>query len=154
MRRANQITGIVGLALSAALLWGASKMDYAIEYSPAAGFLPFWLSIIFAILSLALLLTATFQGKKKGEEAKAFLPDKSGRKRSLFFIAALTLCILLIGKLGFLITCFLFTLFVLVGIEKYKLKTGLISSFCMVVGLYALFVLAMNVPLPKGFLGF
>ncbi len=154
MRRANQIAGIVGLVLSAALIWGASKMDYAVEYSPAAGFFPLWLGIIFAILSLTLFLTTTFQFREKVKEEDAFLPDKAGRRRSFFFIASLALCIMLIGKLGFLITCFFFTLFVLVGIEKYSLKMGFISSFCIVTSLYALFVLAMNVPLPKGILGF
>ncbi len=123
-----------------------------IEYSPGTGFFPLWLGIIFAVLSIALFIDATFHCT--GKEEESFLPDKAGRKKNILFVASLFLCIALIGKLGFIITCFLYTLFVLVCIEKYSWQKGIISSFCIVFSLYTLFVLALQVPLPKGFWGF
>ncbi len=152
MRRFNLLTSIIAFCISMALIWGASKMDYAVEYSPAAGFFPFWLGIFFALLSLALFLKNIFGSRDKKTEN--FFPSEEGRNRVLLYIVVLTLCIFLIGKLGFVITCFLFTVFTLICLGKYSLKKGLITSSLMIVVIYALFDLALRVPLPKGFLGF
>lgn len=152
MQRANQITSVITFLISIALIWGASKMTYRLEYSPAAGFFPLWLGIALAALSLFLFFSTLFGSKEKDEGT--IVPKKEARIRILLYLAALTLCTLLIGKLGFVITCFLFTTFTLNYHGKYSLKKGLISSFLIVVSLYVLFNLALGVPLPKGFLGF
>ena len=153
MRRANQITGIVCLAMAVYIIRVASKMTYTVEYSPGSGFFPLWLGILFAVLSAALFLQATFPSKRKGRKEEPFLPEKEGMKRTLLFFVAFVLCVALMGKLGFLITSFFFTLVFLVVVEKYGWVKGLITSFCMAVGLYLLFKMALQVPLPKGLLG-
>ncbi len=152
MQRADQMTSIITFLISVVLIWGASKMTYRLEYSPAAGFFPLWLGIALAILSIALFLR-TLLGSKEGKE-EPFLPKKEGRIRILVYLASLTLCTLLIGKLGFVVTCFLFTAFTLSYHGKYGLKKAVVTASLMVVSLYALFNLALEVPLPKGFLGF
>ncbi len=152
MQRANQITSIITFLISVVLIWGASKMTYRLEYSPAAGFFPLWLGIALAILSIALFIKA-LRGSEEGKEER-LVPEKEGGIRILIYLAALTLCTLLIGKLGFVITCFLFTAFTLRHHGKYSLKKALLSSSLMVVSLFVLFKVALEVPLPKGFLGF
>lgn len=152
MQRANQITSVITFLISIALIRGANKMTYRLEYSPAAGFFPLWLGIALAILSIALFLSTLFASK--GENEETFLPEKKGRTRILLYLAALTLCTLLIGKLGFVITCLLFTAYTLICLGKYSLKKGLITSSVMIGSLYVLFDLVLKVPLPKGFLGF
>lgn len=154
MRRANQITGVAGLILAGYVIRVASKMAYTVEYSPGAGFFPLWLGIFLAVLSGALFLQATFPLKKSGgRKEESFLPEKEGLKRTLLFLVAFTLCIALMGKLGFLITSFLFALVFLVIVEKYGWLKGLITSLCMAAALYLLFNTALQVPLPKGMWG-
>ncbi len=154
MRRANQITGIVVLALAGYIIRVASKMTYTVEYSPGAGFFPLWLGIILAVLSGALFLQGTLPTSKRGaREEGSFLPDKEGVKRTSLFFVIFALCIVLMGKLGFLITSFLFTLVFLVAVEKYGWVKGLITSLCMAAVLYLLFNTALQVPLPKGLWG-
>jgi hypothetical protein len=154
MRRANQWAGIVGLAMAAYIIVVASKMTYTVEYSPGAGFFPLWLGIFLAVLSLALFIQATFPRKKGGAgQEESFLPGREGVKRILLFFAAFTLCVALMGKLGFLITSFLFCLVFLVVVEKYGWLKGLITSLCMAVALYLLFDVTLQVALPKGLLG-
>lgn len=154
MRRANQITGIAGLALAVYIIRAASDMTYTVEYSPGAGFFPLWLGIILAVLSGALFLQATVPSSKSLIRREgSFLPDKEGMKRTLLFFAVFALCIVLMGKLGFLITSFSFTLVFLVAVEKYGWVKGLVTSFCMAAVLYFLFDVALQVPLPKGLWG-
>jgi len=153
MRRANQIAGLVGLALAVYIIAVSSKMTYRVEYSPGAGFFPLWLGIILALLSAALFLQSTFSATSEASKEHSFFPEKKGLKKILLFFAALVLSIALMGKLGFLITSFLFTLIFLVVVEKYGYLKGLIISLCMAGCLYLLFNRALQVQLPIGIWG-
>lgn len=151
MERANQITSIITLIISIALIWGASKMDYRVEYSPAAGFFPFWLGIALLLLSLALLFENTFKSRVKQE--KRIFPEKKGRNRIFLYFVALILSMLLIQKFGFLITFSIFTAFTMIFIEGYTWRKGLMIAIIIVVIIYFFFNLAVGVPLPKGVMG-
>ncbi len=153
MRKANQLSGIVGFVLAVYIIMIARKMTYTVEYSPGAGFFPLWLGIFLAVLSAILFFQASFPSKSGGGQEGSFLPEKEGMKRTLLFFAAFTLCIALMGKLGFLITSFLFTMVFLIVVEKYGWLNGLITSLCMAAALYLLFNTALQVPLPKGLWG-
>jgi putative tricarboxylic transport membrane protein len=153
MRRANQIAGIVGLAVAAYIIVVASKMTYTVEYSPGAGFFPLWLGIFLAVLSAALFIQAVSPRQKGVGQEESFLPEKAGRKRTFLFFVVFALCIALMGRLGFLITSFLFALAFLVVVEKYSWLKGLITSLCMAAVLYLLFNTVLQVPLPKGLWG-
>jgi len=52
MRRADQITGIVMLIFSLIIAYTSWQMPQRVEFGPGMGFLPFWLAVLMAVLSV------------------------------------------------------------------------------------------------------
>jgi putative tricarboxylic transport membrane protein len=150
MRRCNQVAGILLLILSVAAIVGSGDLIYKVEFSPGAGFFPFWLGVSLLILSLILLLKNTiFKSPAKEENP---LPGKEALLRILSILGSLLVGILLFERIGFLITMFSVVAFLLIVLEKYRWYSGILISLAMVFAVYGIFKIWLNVPLPLGLL--
>jgi putative tricarboxylic transport membrane protein len=148
MRRCNQVAGILLLVLSVAAIVGSKDLIYKVEFSPGAGFFPFWLGVSLLILSLILLLENTVLKPSAKEENP--LPGKEALLRILSILGSLLVSILLFERIGFLITMFAFVAFLLIVLEKYRWYSGILISLAMVFAVYGIFKIWLNVPLPLG----
>jgi putative tricarboxylic transport membrane protein len=152
MRRADQITGIIMLVFSLAVMEGARRMPPSGTFGPGAGFLPFWLGIAMGILSIILLVNAT------REPAQGSSPSPFPKGQAIIAIletaGALAAFILLLETLGFLISIVLLTAFLLRIVERVGWLTTVTVAVANSAGLYVVFQILLGVSLPKNIFGF
>jgi putative tricarboxylic transport membrane protein len=151
MKRWYQITSVMSMLVAVFLAREALKLRYYTPLGPGPGFFPLWLSILLAILAVAMFWQATF-GKPEAMPAD-FYPDRKGYLRIGAVLAALVGVIVLMGALGFRLAMLGFYLFLLTVLgRQHPLVTGIIAlagSF----GVYYVFVRWLAVPLPIGLFG-
>lgn len=114
---------------------------------PGPGFLPFGLAIVLIILSLILI----FSKWKKGTAITPFWPHRTWL-RPLLGVVLLIFFALVVEKVGFLITTFIFLIIWMAVIERIRWPTLISISIGTTAALYLIFGLFLDVPLPMGFL--
>jgi putative tricarboxylic transport membrane protein len=153
MKKADRIFAFICLGLSGWLIQESFKYDYMTKYTPGPGFHPFWLGICLGLLSLFLLFD-TFRRKESKEEGKSYLPGKKGLIR-LGLIALITAALaLLMTRLGFVLSSFVFIVLILFVLEKFKIVKSLFYGAVMSGAVFLIFRYWLDVDLPKGWFGF
>jgi hypothetical protein len=122
---------------------------YGSDFGPGPGFFSFWLGVLVVLLSFSEIL----RHLRKGESLPAgFFPDRAGLLRIGGLLGALIGVVLLLDRLGYALTMFLFCGFLLrlLGRQPWWLTAVLtvIGSF----GTAYLFR-QLQVLLPRGILG-
>ncbi|RPI08468.1 MAG: tripartite tricarboxylate transporter TctB family protein [Zetaproteobacteria bacterium] len=152
MRRADQITGIVMLVFAMAVMEGSRRMPPSGTFGPGAGFLPFWLGVAMAALSIILLVNATREPVLGGGPA----PFPTGWKLLPLVetVGGLAAFVLLLETLGFLLSIALLTAFLLRVVEREGWFTTLLVAVGNAGALYIIFKVFLGVSLPKNIFGF
>jgi putative tricarboxylic transport membrane protein len=152
MRRADQITGIIMLIFSVAVMEGGRRMPPSNTFGPGAGFLPFWLGVAMALLSIILLVNATREPVAAGGPS----PFPTGRPvvAILETVVALAAFILLLEPLGFLVAIALLTAFLLRVVEREGWGITVLVGVANAIGLYVIFKMLLGVSVPKNLFGF
>jgi len=114
---------------------------------PGPGFLPFGLAIVLVILSLILIFS---KWKKRGASTP-FWPHRTWL-RPLLGVTILIFFALVVERVGFLITTFIFLMIWMGVIERVRWLTIISISIGTTAALYLIFALFLDVPLPLGFL--
>ena len=114
---------------------------------PGPGFLPFGLAIVLIILSLILI----FSKWKEGTARTSFWPHRTWL-RPLLGVSILIFFALVVERVGFLITTFLFLVIWMGVIERIRWLTIISISIGTTAALYLIFALFLDVPLPMGIL--
>lgn len=143
----NRISGFILLIIGMMTAWGSTHLSMGKFKHPGPGFLPFGLGICLIILSLILILKSW---KKEISPTPLWL--RRTWLRPLLGIVILGFYALVIDKLGFILTTFIFLLVWMALIERLKWKTILSISVGTTIVLYLIFAFFLEVPLPKGFL--
>ncbi len=141
------IPAIIPVAsIIASIYWivmGFTKYGFWVRRGPGGGFLPIIGGIIVLVFSILLLLS---HRKNKDDKVEfswlAFLAPAG--------LLALVLCSYL---LGMIISMALYIFLWLFICEKYKWTKSALISFCTVAIIYAIFIVWLSVPMPKGVLG-
>ena len=152
MRRADQITGVIVLIFSLAVIEGARRMPPSGTFGPGAGFLPFWLGAALAILSIVLLVNASREPAQASDRSP--FPKGGAVLAILEAVGGLAAFILLLETLGFLLSIALLTAFLLRVVEREPWLTSVIVAVANAAGLYVIFQMLLGVSLPKNFFGF
>lgn len=150
MRRCNQVVGVLLLIFSIWVITGTRDLIYKEEFSPGAGFFPFWLGVSLLILSAVLLFNSTVLKFHKSE-ANPF-PERHALLRVLSILGILLFSLLLLEYLGFLLTMGLLVALLLILIEQYRWYSAILISAVMVIAVYTIFKTWLGVPLPPGLL--
>lgn len=155
MNKSNRVFAIVCLGMSLWLVLESSNYHYTVKYTPGPGFFPFWLGVVLALFSIALLIeTVRKKGTRDPKE-----PSRQLEWQALCRIGAITLltvvfAVLMSSPLGFALSAALFIAVILCSLERVTVVksviTGLIMSGCV----YLVFEYWMEIGLPAGFLGF
>jgi len=152
MRKADLITAIVLLLFSAFVIWESSGMDLYVEFAPGYGFLPFWLGILMAILSILLFVDAWRRPAARDEPAP--FPSRQALINIVLILIGLGMYAFLMEIAGYILDTVLLVLLLLGVVEKEKWATTLIVAVVITAALYVIFQVLLGVNLPKGIFGF
>jgi len=145
-------SSIVLLIISLLSCIGAARLHIGSFGRPGSGFFPLVLGVIVGVLSLSVLIEATFE-KKPAKENQILLFGAVGQKKVLYVLLALICYGLLLETLGYALSIFLLLVFLLRVIDPQKWYFAIVGAFLASAGSYVLFQLCLKVQLPGGFLG-
>ncbi len=148
MRSADRIAGALLFAFAAAFSGGALwRYQYWTPVEgPGPGFMPFWLGLVMAVLSLGLLVKSL----REPSAGEAWLPTGEGLKRLLVVMGVSIAYVALLKVIGMTVGTALF-LFILV---RYLDRRA--WWVCAAIGAgaaaanWAVFVFWLKVPFPEG----
>ena len=153
MKKADKIIGMIALILSGYVIEESLRMPGSSGgFEPGVSFLPFWLGVFMAILSILLMINAW---RRPAETTrKAILPSRQALIAIVLIIAGLAAYIFFLEVLGFLVGTLLFNLFLMAVVMRAKWKMTLSVALTASVALYVIFRILLEVPLPKNMFGF
>jgi putative tricarboxylic transport membrane protein len=118
-----------------------------------SGLFPLGLGILLMVLSSAVILKALWPADEEKKEQVCAEEEPVSALQVVAYLAVIVVTTMLWRTLGYAIVSFLLMLGLLrtLGLKRWPLN--LTISFFTAAGSYALFVYALKIPLPKGFLG-
>ena len=128
------------------------RMPPSATFGPGAGFLPLWLGVLLALLSILLIVNA-FR-RPVVPAMKPIFPSGRTLLRLGAVIAGLTVYILTLEVLGFLVGTGLLTAYLLGFVEREKWYTTILVAALNSAGLYLVFQVLLGVNLPANRFGF
>lgn len=152
MNRDEAIGGALMLLFGAVTAYFSLRMPVGTFRSAGSGLFPLGLGILLMGLSIVLLIKAGAQRKPAAEKKPSDELSQSA-KQVILFTSAIALAILLFKELGYPLMSFLLLLALLriLGVRgwAYSLSLSLLTA----TGAYFLFVVWLQIPLPKGWIG-
>lgn len=150
IKDANKFTSIFLLVASIFICIESYRLDIGTYNEPGPGFLPFWVGVSILILSLLLLLLSFKENQER--ERENILAEKRW-KNILLVIASLFVYMVVLEKLGFIVSAFLFIVSLIGSIEPKKWYIVIIFAFASTLGAYLIFGIWLQSQLPKGIFG-
>jgi putative tricarboxylic transport membrane protein len=152
MKNRDLVSSIICMAFGGIFVVGALQQGLTKRGAPGPGFLPFLSGLALIFVSLFVLIPAL--GKKEKAKGSDFFPERDSFRKLLFVLVALFTFGVAMKYMGYLLTTFLF-MFLVARVMKSKgwWTTALLALLTAVVS-YTLFVVLLEVNLPKGLLGF
>ncbi len=150
----NDVQGAVVFFLFGAITAILSlEMPIGSLRAPGSGLFPLGLGILLMVLSSALIVKVLRGAEEKKEEDICAPEEPVSALQVIAYLAIIVATTVLWGILGYTVVSFLLMLGLLriLGLKRWTLN--LTISILTAAGSYALFVYALNIPLPKGFLG-
>ncbi|MBI3915528.1 MAG: tripartite tricarboxylate transporter TctB family protein [Betaproteobacteria bacterium] len=156
MTRANFVGGLLLSAFFGATLWEAWSFQYGTEFAPGPGFAPVWLSAIGLCVSLLIAAHGLWamRGGEGSDKRAAPALEKWGLGRVALSLLGLAAMVLLTEPLGLVASILLFLLYLTLVVQRHSVAVGIGASVGTVVFVYVVFVYFLEVPIPKGPLGF
>ena len=140
---------VIGIGLS---IWTLTSYEIGRLTQPGTGYLPLWLGILLILLSLILLVAQI----KKSPGARQAVPPPArsgGWKKAVYTILVLIVAAFFFERVGYLLTFFCLIVLLMKGVEPQSWKRILLTALLTSVGVYVVFILLLEVQLPRGFLG-
>jgi putative tricarboxylic transport membrane protein len=153
MKKADMITAVVLLTLAGYVIQDAWRMPPSATFGPGAGFLPFWLGILLAVLATILFVT-NWKRETTEKDSDAVFPGKKALFAITLVMAGLAVYIQLIEVLGFLVDTFLFVLFLVKVVERETWRLTLTVAISTTAVLFVTFQILLKITLPSNMFGF
>lgn len=141
------------LALCLFAIWQSLLLPLSDKLGPGPGFFPFWLSLLGAAFSAALLVGVVRSRPVDDPAAEPILPRGFGARRIGAIIATLAITTLLMEWLGFQIAMLIFNVFLVVALGERRWPVIAIFAVAGSFGVYYVFTTWLDVLLPAGLLG-
>lgn len=145
----NLVAGAVLAAFGIYVISVAVKLPYVSDVGPGPGFFPLWLGIGLVLFASSLIF-ATFSSSR----TKAKVQSWQLMARSLSGWLALMIAIALLGRIGFLLSFIILTIFLIVALDRRPALLAIGVGVALAVVFYLVFVVALDVSLPKAAWGF
>lgn len=142
MMDADRLSGTLLFALGLYIAYEALKLPFGGIHQPDTGFFP-------SLIALSLLCSSglTLLATRRNEHVKETL--RFGTFRVWIAVIALILYVVILNRLGYLVSTFLMMVLLLRGLERLDWRTTLWVAFPAVVSSYFVFRW-LGVPLPPG----
>jgi hypothetical protein len=145
------ISGMFWLCIGLLLSVWAYTYQIGMLTQPGPGFLPLALGGIITLFSIVLIGSALKREKEEGEKS---VPLSLGRwKKVVSTILVLVIAGLFFEKVGYLLTFFFLSLFLMIIAGLRSWRQIVLVAFFTTLGVYLCFVLLLKQPLPTGLLG-
>ena len=152
VKRADIAGGIITILFGIFAVTQAVQLDYWSRFGPGPGFIPLWSSIIIVAGGL-LLLGHALRRPKAAKRPKD--PEKVKRLTAVAAVAFLSIvAALLMDYLGFTVAMFLFMVVMVGGVGRHKWYVTITTAAIVAATFYFGFSKWLQVPLPKGIVGF
>jgi putative tricarboxylic transport membrane protein len=149
----DKITSLVWVGVGVAIVIASTRVSFGSWDQPGPGLLPLLTGIVTVVCASVIFFQSWLNGrgaKQKGE----FSWRTVDFRKVLIALASLVLYAFLLNRLGYLITTF-FLMYSLLRLIAHLRRYVAISEAALATFLtYALFKLWLEVPLPRGLLGF
>lgn len=145
------VTSLIFLAFSIVMLTLSAHIKPLMKNDVGSGFFPKVIGIAMVAISVFRLALAL---REKNSEKKAPKDDLFGGLTTILLVGAYCM---IFSSVGFIIATALYLFFqilVLTPKEKRSWPVTILITVIAPVAIYALFVYAINTPLPKGWFGF
>jgi putative tricarboxylic transport membrane protein len=152
MKKADRIFGVIGLGLAIWSYLESTRLTYMTEFTPGPGFMPFWVGVILAILSLYLIFDSYMRKPSEKDNAK-LLPTTHALLRVGAIMLFLIIATVIMPYLGFPLTLVLLTTTILRLLERYSIVKSIGYGIAYAVVTWFVFEYIMTMGFPKGFLG-
>ena len=152
MDRDEVIGGTLIFLFGAVTVYFSLRMPIGTFRAAGSGLFPLGLGILLTGLSGTLLIKSYIQGKRSREKTMQAGAARS-TKQVVLFMGAIVVATLLFKSLGYPLTAFLLLLALLRILGLRRWAYNLLLSLLTATGAYLLFVLWLQIPLPKGFIG-
>jgi hypothetical protein len=151
LNKEEVIGGSLLFIFGAATVYFSLQMPIGTFRAAGSGLFPLGLGVLLMGLSAILLIKSCVQPRPLKKQT----PSGAARSNQqlVLFIGAIALAALLLKQLGYPFMAFLLLLSLLriLGVKRWAFTLAL--SLLTATGVYALFVLWLQIPLPKGWIG-
>jgi putative tricarboxylic transport membrane protein len=151
MKNRDLVSSIAWVALGGLFVVGALQQGLMRKGVPGPGFLPFFSGLALIFVSLFVLVPALTQREK--DKSSDFFPERDSFRKLLLALIALFAFGVALEYGGYLLTTFLFMFFIARLMEPKAWRTTALLALLTAVLSYLLFVVLLEVQLPKGLLG-
>ena len=152
MKRLDLFSGMFWLIIAGWVCFHARKLDIGTLRNPGPGFIFFWGGILLGVFSLMVLILSIKFQQKTSPKASAPFKNIDWRK-VIYILLSLVVYGLILEQVGYLISTFLLISFMLYTIEAKRWYLVVFVATTSSLLSYAIFVLWLQVQLPKGLLG-
>ncbi|MBA2451453.1 MAG: tripartite tricarboxylate transporter TctB family protein [Chloroflexi bacterium] len=149
MARAYQVVGVMFLVMGVFVLYQSLQLRYISRGIPGPGFFGVWLGGLMTVLAVVFLVQNMLPNRRPSGPFE-LLPSGEMRLPLLLAIAALAVTVVALPILGFRLTIFGLSLFLLSYVGRQPLALSLAVSAVASVGVYYLFTALLGVILPTG----
>jgi putative tricarboxylic transport membrane protein len=149
MEKSDRTSALFFIGLSLFVCQQSATIGLGTLRKPGPGLLAFGTGVGIGLLSLGLLIQSfTSRGKESGiGHGEKMIP----RVKFLLICVSLFAYIIIMNWLGFVLSTFLFVLFLLYTIELERWWRRILKAVLITVGNYFIFVVWLGLSLPKGF---
>ena len=147
MNRRDLVSGLFWLAVGIFIFTKALELGVGAFSTPGAGFMLFWSSIIFGLLSIVLVIKAIVRGG--GQKGIAELWHGLTWRNVVITVIALVLYCLVLVKVGFIIATTAIMV-VLYAVGRMKAWVVIASALVTVALTYIIFHYALQIEFPRG----
>ncbi len=150
MRRGRLVACVCLLGIFAAAL--VTSLDYSLTdaLGPGPGFFPFWLSLIGAALTVAMLIETA---RSRDLATINILPNRQAALQAGIVLVALVGAAALLEPLGFRLTMLIFIVGLLLALGARSPAAISLTALAGSFGVFHVFFYWLKVPLPIGALG-
>jgi putative tricarboxylic transport membrane protein len=149
--RGNLFAGAFLAAFGIYVISVASRLPYVSEVGPGPGFFPLWLGIGLVFFSSCLMI-GSFMSSRRAARSEAQSWKAAGRALAGWF--AMMVAIALLGKIGFGLSFVILTIFLIVALDRRPALLAVCVGIGLAVAFHLIFVVALDVSLPKALWGF
>ncbi len=151
MRRTELIGAAVFFLLGAHVVQQSIQLEYWAKFGPGPGFLPFWIGVLWMVLSTMHMGNIAIQPRLYRGDQPFPTGGKALRLGATFGI--LVASVFLINILGFVTSLVVMIAAMLKGIEQMSWRKTAVASFAIAAACYLIFAVGIGVLLPTGPLG-